>query len=185
MKKRIAAYYEAAEKHDWPDRLQRGPFKFGWDAEKRRGIVTCRYIHLLLPGQDRERELERFKLGLEMQWHYYGPFGFGALIAAVRGEEVEDFDLNKLISGQDLLDAEIALFGTPAEVGEGILRVKEVCGYDDFMFHTWFETGGFSGREVEEQMQAFAEEVAPELRRACGGGPKREESTVSFDDVRA
>ena len=65
------------------------------------------------------------------------------------------------------------------------LRVKEVCGYDDFMFHTWFETGGFSGREVEEQMQAFAEEVAPELRRACGGGPKREESTVSFDDVRA
>ena len=46
------------------------------------------------------------------------------------------------------------------------------------------ETGGFSGREVEEQMQAFAEEVAPELRRACGGGPKREESTVSFDDVR-
>ena len=62
--------------------------------------------------------------------------------------------------------------------------MKEVCGYDDFMFHTWFETGGFSGREVEEQMQAFAEEVAPELRRACGGGPKREESTVSFDDVR-
>ena len=185
LKKRIAAYYEAAEKHDWPDRLQRGPFKFGWDAEKRRGIVTCRYIHLLLPGQDRERELERFKLGLELQWHYYGPFGFGAVIAAVRGEEVEDFDLNKLISGQDLLDAEIALFGTPAEVGEGILRVKEVCGYDDFMFHTWFETGGFSGREVEEQMQAFAEEVAPELRRACGGGPKREESTVSFDDVRA
>ena len=46
LKKRIAAYYEAAEKHDWPDRLQRGPFKFGWDAEKRRGIVTCRYIHL-------------------------------------------------------------------------------------------------------------------------------------------
>ncbi len=185
LKKRIGLYYEAAEKHGWPDRLQRGPFKFGWDAEKRRGIVTCRYVHLVLPGQDRERELERFKLGLELQWHYYGPFGFGALIAAVRGEEVEDFDLNKLIDAQDLLDAEIALFGTPAEVGEAILRVKEVCGYDDFMFHTWFETGGFSGREVEDQMQAFAEEVAPELRRACGGGPKREESNVSFDDVRA
>ncbi len=131
LKKRIGLYYEAAEKHGWPDRLQRGPFKFGWDAEKRRGIVTCRYIHLVLPGQDRERELERFKLGLELQWHYYGPFGFGALIAAVRGEEVEDFDLNKLIDAQDLLDAEIALFGTPAEVGEAILRVKEVCGYDD------------------------------------------------------
>ena len=38
---------------------------------------------------------------------------------------------------------------------------------------------------IRKQMQAFAEEVAPELRRACGGGPKREESTVSFDDVRA
>ena len=59
--------------------------------------------------------------------------------------------------------------GTPAEVGEAILRVKEVCGYDDFMFHTWFESGGFSAREVEEQMQAFAEEVcaraAPRLWR--------------------
>ncbi len=185
LKERIEAYYEAAEKHGWPDRLQRGAFKYGWDAEKRRGIVTCRYIHLVLPGQDRERELERFKLGLELQWHYYGPFGFGALIAATKGVEVKDFDLNEPIDAQDLLDAEIALFGTPDEVGEAILRVKEVCGYEDFMFHTWFESGGFSGREVEEQMQAFAEEVAPGLRRACGGGPKREESNVSFDDVRA
>ncbi len=185
LEQRIQAYYESAEKHGWPDRLNRGPFKFGWDVEKRRGIVTCRYIHLVLPGQDRERELERFRLGLELQWHYYGPFGFGAIVAAAKGADPGTVDLSKPIEGQDLIDGEIALFGSADEVGEAILRVKESCGYEDFMFHTWFESGGLSGREVEEQMQAFAEDVAPGLRSACGGSPKREESNVSFDDVRA
>ena len=179
LKQRVDLYYETCEKHGWPDRLDRGSFRYGWDAERRRGIVTCRYIHLLQPGADREKELERFKLGLELQWHYYGPFGFGALIAAAKGGDPSTFDLSKPIDAQDLIDAEIALFGTPDEVGEAILRVKETVGYEDFMFHTWFEKGGFSGEEVEAQMQQFAEEVAPRLREACGGQPKREESSVA------
>ena len=184
LRQRIELYYETAEKHGWPDRLGRGPFRYGWDAEKRRGIVTCRYIHLLLPGKDRERELERFKLGLELQWHYYGPFGFGTLVAQALGKRPEEVDLNAPIDGGSLIDTKIALFGTPDEVGEEILRIKEHCGYEDFMFHTWFEKGGFSGEEVEEQMQAFAEEVAPGLREACGGAPKRDLSAVpSFDDI--
>ena len=70
-----------AEKADWPDRLGRGRFKFGWDAEKRRGVVTCRYIHLVPPGASREKELGRFKAALELQWDYYGPFGFAAVLA--------------------------------------------------------------------------------------------------------
>ena len=47
--------------------------------------------------------------------------------------------------------------------------MKEQCGYEDFMFHAWFETGGFEGKEIEDQMQCFAEEVMPLLARACGG----------------
>ena len=185
LKQRIELYYEAAQKHGWPDRLNRGSFKYGWDSERRRGIVTCRYIHLVLPGRDRERELERFKLALELQWHYYGPFGFGALVAAVKGEDLAKFDLSKPLDAQDLIDAGIALFGTPDEVGAAILRVKETCGYEDFMFHAWFEKGGFSGEEIENQMQIFAEEVLPGLRRACGGSPKREAlAAPSFDDLR-
>ena len=25
------------------------------------------------------------------------------------------------------------------------MKIKEICGYDDFMFNAWFELGGFSG----------------------------------------
>jgi hypothetical protein len=41
-----------------------------------------------------------------------------------------------------------------------------------FHVRAWFETGGFSGEEVEQQMQYFAEEVLPLLGRACGGQVK-------------
>ncbi|MGH7933117.1 MAG: LLM class flavin-dependent oxidoreductase, partial [Candidatus Binataceae bacterium] len=166
LRKNIELYYEVSEKDGWPDRLNRGRFKFGWDAERRRGIVTARYIHMVLPGQNRERELKRFHDALELQWDYYGPFGFAAVLADA---DEPMFDISKKVNADTLLQKEIALFGTPAEVAAAIIKVKEYCGYDDFMFHTWFETGGFEGREVEDQMQYFAEEVKPMLARACGG----------------
>ena len=49
------------------------------------------------------------------------------------------------------------------------MKIKEVCGYDDFMLNTWFELGGFAGSEIEDQMRCFAEEVMPVLERECGG----------------
>ena len=36
---------------------------------------------------------------------------------------------------------------------------------EDFCFLGWFELGGFEGREIEDQMQLFAEEVMPQVRR--------------------
>src|SRR6266571_4091962 len=47
LKRNIEMFYEEAEKHSWPDRLQRGAWKFGWDAQKHRGFGCCRYVHLL------------------------------------------------------------------------------------------------------------------------------------------
>ena len=79
----------------------------------------------------------------------------------------------------------MALFGSPAEVGEAILKVKEQCGYEDFMFHAWFESGGFSGEEVEAQMHLFAEDVTPGLARACGGQVKNPEIGVDYTGARA
>jgi alkanesulfonate monooxygenase SsuD/methylene tetrahydromethanopterin reductase-like flavin-dependent oxidoreductase (luciferase family) len=177
LRKNIELYYENCEKAGWPDRLNRGRFKFGWDAERRRGVVTCRYIHLVLPGQDRERERERFSKALELQWDYYGPFGFVQVL--VEADEAP-LPLDTRVTADFLMKKEIALFGTPAEVGEAILRVKESCGYEDFMFHAWFEKGGFEGKEIEAQMQAFSEEVTPGLARACGGQMKNPEIGLAF-----
>jgi len=58
----------------------RGRFKFGWDAEKRRGIMTSRYLHITRPGKEKEA-LERAARAIELQFDYYGPFGFGAVVA--------------------------------------------------------------------------------------------------------
>lgn len=56
----------------------------------------------------------------------------------------------------------------PADVA-AMLRVKERCWHEDFMFHAWFEAGVFQGEEIEAQMQYVAEEVLPLVARACGG----------------
>ncbi|HKN14695.1 MAG TPA: LLM class flavin-dependent oxidoreductase, partial [Candidatus Binatus sp.] len=81
LKKNVETFYRETEKAGWPDRLGRGRLKYGWDAEKRRGVLTGRYIHMVLPGHDRERELKRYKEALEVQWDYYGPFGFASVLA--------------------------------------------------------------------------------------------------------
>src|SRR5256885_16240131 len=77
-----------------------------------------------------------------------------------------------------IMQKEIAIVGTADEVVDKIMRIKERGGYDDFMFTAWFEAGGYSTKEIEDQMEVFAAEVMPVLRRECGGGPKLQESTV-------
>ena len=60
------------------------------------------------------------------------------------------------------------------------MKIKTVCGYDDFMLNTWFELGGFAGSQVEDQMRCFAEEVMPVLERECGGRAEFPVSDVSL-----
>ena len=93
-----------------------------------------------------------------MQWDYYGPFGFASVLADA---DEEKLDPAKKVDPALLLKKEVALFGTPAEVTAQIMRIKESCGYEDFAFNAWFEKGGFQSKEIEDQMQYFAEEVSP------------------------
>jgi alkanesulfonate monooxygenase SsuD/methylene tetrahydromethanopterin reductase-like flavin-dependent oxidoreductase (luciferase family) len=166
LRRNIDIYYEEAEKCGWPDRLGRGKFKYGWDCERRRGIMTGRYVHLTMPGKNPDRERQRFLRALELQWDYYGPFGFAAVLA---DENEPLYDITKRVSGETLLRKGVALAGRPADVAEEIIKIKEGCGYQDYIVNAWFETGGFEGREIEDQMQYFAEEVTPLLAPACGG----------------
>ena len=78
---------------------------------------------------------------------------------------------------------EIAIQGSKQFVIDKIMKMKTECGYEDFSFLAWFELGGFEGREVEDQMQLFAEEVMPVSARECGG--KVELPSVGLDYVGA
>jgi alkanesulfonate monooxygenase SsuD/methylene tetrahydromethanopterin reductase-like flavin-dependent oxidoreductase (luciferase family) len=176
LKRNIEIYYEEAEKNGWPDRLGRGRFKFGWDSQKKRGFGCCRYVHILQRGKEQE-DLARYRNALELQWDYYGPFGFAAVLSDL-GEPM--YDLNMKVTADLLMQKEIAIVGTAEEVIRKILRIKETCGYEDFFFTAWFEAGGYRTEEIEEQMAIFATEVMPVLRRECGGGPTLPESTVQL-----
>ena len=174
----VELYYTEAEKAGWPDRLGRGRFRYGWDADRRRGVITGRYVHIADKGIG---DLDRAARALEVQWDYYGPFGFAAVLA----EEGETPDMDRKVTSQELRDKGVALHGSVDFVIEEIMKIKQVCGYEDFMFNAWFELGGFAGSETEDQMQCFAEEVMPVLRRECGGSPERTGSTVELvPDVR-
>ncbi len=175
LRKNIEVYYDEAEKQGWPDRLGRGKFKFGWDAERRRGVVTCRYIHVVEKGIG---DLDRAGRAMELQWDYYGPFGFAAVLA----DADEPFlDLNTKVTADLLRRKEVAIHGSKQYVIDAIMKIKEVCGYDDFMFCSWFELGGFNGAEIEAQMQYFAEEIMPVLRQECGGSPELPTSVTDLD----
>jgi hypothetical protein len=175
----VAMYFEEAEKAGWPDRLDRGPFKYGWDCEKRRGVITGRYVHIADKGVG---DLDRAARALEVQWDYYGPFGFAAVLA---DNEQEATQLDRKVTAEELRRKGVALHGSVDYVIEEIMKIKNIAGYDDFMFNAWFELGGFEGSETEDQMAVFAEEVMPVLRRECGGSPPEVESTVELvPDVR-
>ena len=175
LRRNLDMYHEAAEKANWADRLGRGRFKFGWDAEKRRGIMTSRYIHITRPGKEASA-LARAARAIELQFDYYGPFGFGAVVARLNEPM---FDLTRKVTADMLRDREIAIHGSKQFVIDTIMKMRQECGYDDFCFMAWFELGGFDAREIEEQMQIFAEEVMPVLARECGG--KVELPTAGFD----
>lgn len=177
LKANVEMYYEEAEKQQWPDRLNRGKLKYGWDADKHRGIMTGRYIHIYRPGKEAE-ERKRVDDAISLQWDYYGPFGFTGVLSEA-GEPM--YPLDMVVTGDFMRKKEILIDGTAAEVIEKLMRIKETVGYDDFMFNAWFELGGFSGAEIEEQMQIFAAEVMPALRKACGGGPNLPLSTANYD----
>jgi hypothetical protein len=85
------------------------------------------------------------------------------------------------VTAEMLREREIAIHGSKQYVIDTIMKVREQCGYEDFCFLSWFELGGFEAKEIEEQMQIFAEEVMPVLARECGG--KVELPARGFDFV--
>jgi alkanesulfonate monooxygenase SsuD/methylene tetrahydromethanopterin reductase-like flavin-dependent oxidoreductase (luciferase family) len=162
-------YLAAAESAGWPDYRDRGAFKFGWDGEKRRGVAPLRWVHVEDGGVGNVR---RFLEGLEVAWDYYGAFGFAALLT--------DDGSDAKITGELLTKRGIAIVGSKQEVIEKIVQLRDELGSEDLnMLHN-FEGIGLRGEEVEEQMQLFAEECMPVLRREMGGGPELSAPGIDF-----
>ena len=167
LKENVEHYYALCERHGWPDRLGRGPFKFGWDAARRRGYPFARYVHLL-DRRDARADLERCRASIELLWDDYSNFrSVSALKEA--GEQPVPQSRAPRVTGDLVMEKNVALVGSPDEVVEQILQIKETVGYDDLLFLCWFEIGGYSGEEIEEQMRIFAAECMPQLAAACGG----------------
>jgi alkanesulfonate monooxygenase SsuD/methylene tetrahydromethanopterin reductase-like flavin-dependent oxidoreductase (luciferase family) len=167
LKRAVDQYYDQLHKSNWPDRRGGGkPFKYGWDAGKRRGFVVARPVHVVHKALG---NLKRAGAGSELQWAFYGPFGFNAGLVQP-GEPVGD--LTRKVTAQELWDKNAALQGSKDHVIEQIINIKVNGGFEDFNFMAYFDVGGFEGSEIEDQMMFFAEEIMPVLRREFGGGPE-------------
>jgi alkanesulfonate monooxygenase SsuD/methylene tetrahydromethanopterin reductase-like flavin-dependent oxidoreductase (luciferase family) len=173
LKEKIAVYMSAAEEAGWPDYQDRGEFKWGWDGQRRRGVSAVRWIHVEEPGVgnvEKANEVQR------RHQDFFHPFGLASSLASDGGR----------VTPERLIELGINLYGSKQQVLDGLLEMKEVAYLDgDFVVNLEFEHGVATFDEVEEQMQYFAEELMPELRRECGGAPDFPDTTVNLDPEHA
>ena len=169
LKEKIAVYMSAAEEAGWPDYQDRGEFKWGWDGERRRGVSALRWVHVEEPGVGNLKQATELK---ERHQDWFQPFGNTAFLAP-KGQT--------RVTPERLVELGIDLYGTKQQVLDGLMAMKEtVYAEGDFIVNLEFEHGVATYQETEEQMQYFAEELMPELRRECGGGPKFPDSNVDL-----
>jgi alkanesulfonate monooxygenase SsuD/methylene tetrahydromethanopterin reductase-like flavin-dependent oxidoreductase (luciferase family) len=176
MKQNIEIYHEEAERAGWPDRLNRGRWKYGWDAERHRGYAVSRNVHVIKPGSTEKQQIENYKRKLQASFDYYGPFQPPTAFTppGEKPHPLGRIDVERVVEGG------VAMAGTPDRIVEQIMGLKDQGGFDDFCFTAVFECSGFRSEEIEEQMQRWTSEVMPVLRRECGGGPQFADSTVSL-----
>lgn len=177
LRKGAEAYHAASEKAGWPDMLNRGEWKYGWDAEKRRGLVVQNYFHIADPKRG-IGDKKRFDQSLRALWDYLSPFGFSTLVPNADGSPR---DPKQPVVAEDLYRVGTARCGTPEELCEQILETKNGAGFEDYFYVVELGFSGFEHAEIEEQMYVFAEEIMPVLRRECGGGPERPVSVLDLD----
>lgn len=146
----VATYMAASEEMGWPDRHNGGEFKRGWDSKRKRGLGHMQPVHLVGNGIG---DPERFRRGAGSVKRYiseYAPPG------------MEWTMLHEASKGASFV-------GSPQQVIDGFMQLKELGGYDDFLCGVNFNTVGITTEEVRDQIQCFSEEVMPELIRANGG----------------
>jgi len=151
----MEVYQEEAEEHDWPDRRPEydgEPFNFGWDEQRQRGIGIGRWIFDTTAAS--EETFDRWKRGLEHGWDYFGPFGFNRAVTE---------DLDERATAGKLLDKGLAIAGDPDHIFDRVCDLMDETGSTDLNLLIFFEVGGLNGEEINNQLEAFAENVMPRL----------------------
>jgi alkanesulfonate monooxygenase SsuD/methylene tetrahydromethanopterin reductase-like flavin-dependent oxidoreductase (luciferase family) len=170
LREKIGVYMQAAADAGWPDYQDRGEFRWGWDGGHRRGVSAVRWIHVeegSVGNLKRARDVQR------RHQDFFHPFGLATRLLPPGESRVTPERLEEL---------EVNIFGSKQQVLEAILRVRDIAYPEgDFIINLEFEQAAANFEDCEEQMQFFAEEIIPELRRECGGGPDLPESTVSVE----
>lgn len=160
IKQRMAVYAAECEKAGWPDYLNRGEFKYGWDAERKRGIVPGRFIHVTEPGVGRKESV--IADSVNANWSYFHGFGFLKYATGKDPVKGQYYDTVKEIG--------LCYVGSNQEVIDSILEMKEYCGYgEDLLLGCWFEHASLLTEEVETQMRNFAENILPVLEKELNG----------------
>lgn len=160
----VDTYYQAAEDAGWPDRrpdVDGKPMRRGWDEEKQRGIMYSNYV-FNTDVHDTET-FDRWKLGLEQVYSHYTQFGFDELYSEYYDGDTSDYQTGEVFPAEILIDARSAIAGSTEEIIETILEIADEVGYQDLHLSTWFEAGGLTPEEENEQLQYFVEHVRPHL----------------------
>lgn len=149
----MEVYHEEAEKAGWPDHRPEydgEPFGMGWDEERGRGMAVGKWVFNTDVHND--EVFERWKLGMEHAWDYFGPFGFNRAITG---------DVDVRPTAEDVIESSTAYVGTTEEIIDHIATFEESSGVKDLHLAIFFEMGGISGEEANEQLEAFGEKIIP------------------------
>ncbi|HTU29578.1 MAG TPA: LLM class flavin-dependent oxidoreductase [Solirubrobacteraceae bacterium] len=157
LEKELDIYHHAARNAGWPDRLERGEFKRGWDAERKRGVVAVRMVHVV------EGELGDAKLydkGLNLNIEYMKVFGaLGVQLAHAGFDEA---------STKSMSSSGLNLIGSPGLVLDAVADMKTAGKFDDMMILLVFDMHSLPEQMVNDQMQYFSEEIMPVLHKEYG-----------------
>jgi alkanesulfonate monooxygenase SsuD/methylene tetrahydromethanopterin reductase-like flavin-dependent oxidoreductase (luciferase family) len=149
----VDAYYTEAEKAGWPDRVQPGvPFKYGWDAKRKRGVTLLRRVFI---GDPTAAE----RVGMS----HFANYIVQALIPGVHSPA------GRQLTPDDMQGDGLVIIGSADEVCERLLSDYHAGHFEDYLVVPRFEFAGHTAAATEAQMHAFAEEVMPVLERECGG----------------
>lgn len=148
-RERVEAYYDAAREANWPDHHEANAgteFKYGWDADRRRGISAI--VPVLNTDVVSDEAIERYKLGLE--------FGLSQNKSRLPPEEAHDveIDATKLLRSNDA-----PIVGSADYIAERLSEFKRVCGYEDLAVILQFESWGLTHEEILTQIESFASDV--------------------------